>query len=365
MNGPLQKDKLREVYLRAREAKLSPLFQTLSSDRLSREYDPCEWAIGPFERIERLTFSKQSQWKDPLEIGWEGHAIHNATVIEEEGRLHLFYRCNPSMEGLSARIGLAVHDERTGWTDSGENPLVYPTQENEGLGCEDPKVYRADGRYFLFYLGIFRPSPEDHARHDDAGYPVGEVGCEINLAVSDDLVYWQKRGPIIPRTLTRLWAKSAVIPRSGNGDAVKIDGRYLMFVSEGCGGPQMMGVSTDMEHWEFHHEQFLDTRPLGRLHEVMSAVIDGEQDDRLVMDFFYDDGSGITRAGEALFRSSAPTRQVSLNRGGTLDAGGLLRYQGRWMHAQGWDSRPGEPAINFYATMRRGALGSSDGSIFD
>jgi beta-1,2-mannosidase len=354
VGGPLQRDRLREVYLRAREAKLSPLFQTLSSDRLSRDYDPCDWAIGPFERVDRLAFRKVSQWKDPWEIGWEGHAVHNASLIEEAGRLHMFYRCNPSMEGLSARIGLAVHDERTGWADHGDNPLIYPTLENEGLGCEDPKIYRAEGRYFLFYLAIFPPSGEDHARYDDAGFPVGDVACENNLAVSDDLVHWEKRGPIIPRSLSRLWAKSAVIPRSGNGDAVRIDGRYLMFVSEGCGGRQMIGASTDMVHWDFHHEQFLDTRPLGRLNEVMSAVIDGERGEHLVMDFFYDDGSGVARAGEALYRPSAPTKQVALNRGGTLNAGGMIRCQGRWMHAQGWDAPPGEPTISFYAATTRG-----------
>ena len=39
----------------------------------------------------------------------------------------------------------------------------------------------------------------------------------------------------------------------------------------------------------------------------MSAVIDGEGDERLVMDFFYNDGSGVARAGEALYRPAAPT----------------------------------------------------------
>jgi beta-1,2-mannosidase len=352
MSIALEKERLRESYRLSREAKLSPLFLTLSSDRLSQEYDPCDWAIGPFERIDRLAFRKPSQWKDPWDIGWEGHATHNATLIENDGRLHMIYRCNPSMEGLSARIGLAVYDERTGWSDSDANPIVYPTLENEGLGCEDPKIYRAEGRFYLFYIGAFAPSPEDHARFDDNGFPVGDVGCEINLAVSDDLTHWEKRGPVIPRATSRLWAKAGVIPRAGNGDAVKVDGRYLMFVSEGCGGRQVIGASMDMEHWEFHHEQFLDTRPLGRLYEVMSAVIDGERDERLVMDFFYDDGSGLSRAGEALYRPVAPTKQLALNRGGTLDVGGMIRYQGRWTYAQGWDARPGEPILFFYADRR-------------
>ena len=207
-----------------------------------------------------LKKSLSTQWKDPWEIGWEGHATHNATLIEEGGRLHMIYRCNPSMEGLSARIGLAVYDERPGGRTAAENPIIYPTLENEGLGCEDPKIYRAEADSTFFHRA-FPPSPEDHARFDDPGYPVGEVGCEINLAVSDDLIHWEKQGSVIPRALPGSGQRRGVIPRAGNGDAVKIDGRYLMFVSEGCGGRQMIGESTDMEHWEFRHEQFLDPDP--------------------------------------------------------------------------------------------------------
>jgi len=84
-----------------------------------------------------------------------------------------------------------------------------------------------------------------------------------------------------------------------------------------------------MEHWDFHHEQFLDTRPLGRLHEVMSAVIDGQQGERLVMDFFYDDGSGVTLGNRTQQRwldgsweayAYGPHGQISLSGHSNIDA---------------------------------------------
>jgi len=344
------RESLRAVTRAAEKAVLSDYFRTLSCERLSKEYAPCPWAIGPFERLDHLTFEKTSRWPDPWDIGWEGRAIHNASLLEAGDALHMFYRCNPQMEGLSGRIGLATYREQTGWVDSPRNPLIYSTMENESLGCEDPKIYRAGGRYFLFYLGIFCPSAEDKALYGDRGYPVGDVGAEICLAVSDDLVQWKKLGAIIPRAVSHLWAKAAVIPRNGNGEAVRIGGQYMMFVSEGCGGKQFIGYSDDLMKWEFRQEDYLNASSLGRLYEVMSAVVNG---DSLILDFFYDDGSGVTRSAEALYRLTEPRRQVALNRGGTLNGGGMIRYQDRWVHAQGWDAPPGKAVIHVYGSKKR------------
>ncbi len=350
---------LRETSQAAKKSVLSPFFQTLSSDRFAKEYDSCEWAIGPFERLHHLTYEKKVQWPDPWNIGWEGRAIHNASLIEEDDALYMFYRCNPSMESLAGRIGLAIYREATGWVDWRNNPLIYSTEPNEILACEDPKIYRAGGKYFLFYQGDFAPSSEDRALYQDRNFAVGAVGSEICLAISDDLLHWEKKGAVLPRDISRLWAKAAVIPRAGNGDAVRIDGKYMMFVSEGCGGRQVIGYSNDLLSWEFTHESFLDTKPLGTLYEAMGLVTESAGSETMVMDFFYDDGSGITRTGQALYRKSEPTRQIALNRGGTLNVGGIIKYKGRWVHAQGWDAPRGVPVIYFYGTRCETAMGAN------
>jgi beta-1,2-mannosidase len=350
----MDNDQFRQTLLEtsraAKESRLSPFFQTLSSDRFAKEYDPCDWAIGPFERLDHLTYEKKSQWPDPWNIGWEGRAIHNASLIEADDALYMFYRCNPSMESLAGRIGLAIYREDAGWVDWRDNPLIYSTQPNESLACEDPKVYRAEEKYYLFYQADFSPSSEDRALYQDQKYPVGAVGTEISVAISSDLLHWERKGVIIPRSISHLWAKAAVIPRAGNGDAVRLNGSYMMFVSEGCGGKQVIGYSDDLLNWEFKYERFLDTRPLGTLYEAMGLLIKSAESEAMVMDFFYDDGSGVTRAGQALYRKSEPTRQIALNRGGTLNVGGIIQYQGRWVHAQGWDAPRGVPVMYFYGT---------------
>lgn len=150
--------------------------------------------------------------------------------------------------------------------------------------------------------------------------------------------------------MSHLWAKAAVIPRNGKGEAVHIGGHYMMFVSEGCGGKQFIGSSDDLMSWTFRQENYLDASSLGRLYEVMSAVV---SHDSLILDFFYDDGSGITRSAEALYRLSEPRSQLALNRGGTLNCGGMIKYQGRWVYAQGWDAPPGKAVMHLYGSKKR------------
>jgi beta-1,2-mannosidase len=74
------------------------------------------------------------------------------------------------MESTTSRIDMAAHGPGTGWIDSPDNPVSYLTQEND-FGCEDPKSYRNDGRYFLFYNGIFPIDPSDASAYPSPDYP--------------------------------------------------------------------------------------------------------------------------------------------------------------------------------------------------
>ncbi|MFP3393483.1 hypothetical protein SB782_32385, partial [Brevibacillus sp. SIMBA_076] len=116
------------------------------------------------------------------------------------------------------------------WHDFPAYAVLFAPLIMEALGCEDPKVYRLDDGYVLFYNAIWR-------RED------GSVAVDIMSAVSDDLDHWEKRGLVVPYDVSEYWAKGAVIPRDEHGRAVRIRGEYLMFLSEGCGGRPMVGHS--------------------------------------------------------------------------------------------------------------------------
>jgi beta-1,2-mannosidase len=305
------------------------------------------WAVGPFVRMPELDFALDGEWDDPTGIGWTSASLINPTLIARGDELHLFYRASPRKESLSSRIGHAVYTRAAGWVDDPQNPVVHPTLDDELLGVEDPKVYEADGRWFLFYNGIFPATAEDRRRHPSPGYPVEEVGCDVSVAVSDDLLTWTKIGPVVDHAVTRLWAKGAVIPRDAQGRAVRIGGSYLMYLSEGCDGVAHVGRSDDLVHWDFSPQPYLDLAPLGDglvLHEVATAIVRG---DDLVLDFFYSD-AGVWSAGQARYRLDDPFRQVDIAPGGTLAWGGIVDWGGRPVFAQGWDSAPGRRELQFF-----------------
>lgn len=330
----------------------------LSQDDFSAaEPERPEWAIGPFRRDEALTFRPQTQTPDPVGIGWTSSSVFNPSLISDGDDLVMFYRSSPRKESLSSRIGMArlrggatgVHD---GWEDAGT--VVWPSLDNELYGCEDPKIYRADGRWYLFYNGIFPVDEQDRARFPSPGYPVVDVGCDINLAVSDDLVHWDKLGPILDHETSRLWAKGAVIVRDPSGAPVRIGSEYLMYLSEGCDGRSMVGRSTDLVTWNWSEQPYLDLTPLGgHLHEVACAVA-GHRGSDLILDFFYSDADGLFAAAQARYDVARPFEQSELSRGGTLSWGGLLQRDGRWLIAQGWDAPPGQREISLYRAAVRG-----------
>ncbi len=312
------------------------------------EHNP-DWAIGPFRRDDALTFSPTGQWPDPTGVGWSASAVFNPSVIEHDGRLVVFYRASPSMESVASRIGMAVHDPAAGWRDHPGNPVVYPTLDNEVHGCEDPKIYRADGRYFLFYNGVFPIDPADAARFPSPGSPLEGVGCDINLAVSDDLSEWTKLGQVVPHEVSRLWAKGAVIPRDPDGNAVRIGGEFLMYLSEGCDGTLQVGRSSDLVHWTFEERPYLDLAPLdGSLHEVACAAAEFDDRGHIVLDFFYESAAEGKSAAQALYHRDDPFTQLAVNKGGCLSWGGLIRHESSWLFAQGWNAPAGTRELSFY-----------------
>ncbi|MBD8610198.1 hypothetical protein IFT77_06835 [Frigoribacterium sp. CFBP 13729] len=356
----MTRDRLRQVLdgaLAHRNALTSALAQLTFSGAAAYGADRPDWAVGPFAADPALTFTLDHQWEDPDGIGWTSSSLYNPTMIEHEGVLHLFYRASPVKESLGSRIGHATRDltgsgsdagtDTAAWVDDPANPVVRPTRDLELLGTEDPKVYRAEGRFWLFYNGIWPITEEARAAFPSTGYPVEAVGCDMMLAVSDDLVTWERLGPIADPEQTRLWAKGAVIPRDEHGDAVRVGGEYLMFVSEGFDGVLHVGRSDDMRTWAFEPTPYLDLSSVGgHLHEVAAAIVTG--DGRLVLDVFHDDAEGRFAASQALYDVEHPFDQLALTPGGSLCWGGLGRVDGRWTFAQGWDAPPGRRDLYVY-----------------
>lgn len=92
------------------------------------------------------------------ELSWEAEATFNPAAIYEDGKVHIVYRAistdNTSTLGYaSSRDGFHI-DERS------LSPIYVPTELFEqklrpgGSGCEDPRITRMDGRFYMFYAAF-------------------------------------------------------------------------------------------------------------------------------------------------------------------------------------------------------------------
>jgi predicted GH43/DUF377 family glycosyl hydrolase len=146
--------------------------------------------------------------RDP-EHDWERGSVLNPGVIYENGFFRMIYRAtndvHPDQEGAyMSSLGYAesvdgMHFQRF------EEPIISPTENYEnGLGCEDPRVTKIDGVYYLYYTAVGGQGHEQKVR--------------IALATSKDFVHWNKHGIVGPD----LFSKAACLFPE------KINGKYTM-----------------------------------------------------------------------------------------------------------------------------------------
>ena len=120
-----------------------------------------------------------------------------------------------------------------------------------------------------------------------------------------------------------------------------------MYISEGCEGRQYVGTSLDMLEWQFEEKTYLDTSVIGGLYEVACVACDYNDTDDMCMDFFCNK-NGSYAAGQARYSKEDPFKQLDIAEGGSLSWGGVLKWKGKWIVAQGWDAKNGDNEMYIY-----------------
>jgi beta-1,2-mannosidase len=160
---------------------------------------------------------------------WESSNVYNPSAIRVGDRIALIYRAHA--DDIISRLGLA-------WTDDGihletePDPIVVPEHDYERFGCEDPRVVRIGGTYYLTYTGWDRHT------------------ARLCLATSTDLRSWHKHGPMVPGINTFAGVRETPGPEWSKGGVIlpePVDGRYLMWFGE---GNIHLATSTDLLHWQ-------------------------------------------------------------------------------------------------------------------
>jgi len=115
---------------------------------------------------------------EPTENEFENQAVLNPTIIQDGNTLHLFYRA--VKEGNYSSIGYCKLNGPFNIIERRSTPIIYPENEYEKQGVEDPRIVKFDGLYYLFYTAY------------------DGKNALIAYATSKDLMKWEKHGTISP-----------------------------------------------------------------------------------------------------------------------------------------------------------------------
>ena len=88
---------------------------------------------------------------------WELQGTFNPGAIVENGTIHILYRAVD--ENRVSRLAYAQSNNGTEIHDRSEKPVVVPSASWEEFGCEDPRITRLDGRYYISYTAYSRRGP--------------------------------------------------------------------------------------------------------------------------------------------------------------------------------------------------------------
>src|SRR6202049_1852144 len=186
----------------------------------------------------------------PRGAGWESAGTFNPAVVFHRGKFVMLYRAQD--QAGTSRLGYAESSDGIRFVRRPKPVLSPETDYEKDGGVEDPRLVKIGSTFYLTYTGY------------------NKKDAQLCLAVSKDLIHWQRKGVILPayqgKWNTR-WTKSgAIIPQ-------KISGKYWMYwLGTTADNIDQMGLaySSDLLHWT----EALDTPVLpGRPGRFASRVV--------------------------------------------------------------------------------------------
>jgi len=123
------------------------------------------------------------------ENDWEAEAVFNGCPVVSGGKIHFLYRAASSPQIISgtkmslSTIGHALSDD--GIHFKSRKQFIKPEYDWERFGCEDPRVTKLGGKYYIFYTAI-------------STCPLCAEGIRIGLAITRDFREINAKYPITP-----------------------------------------------------------------------------------------------------------------------------------------------------------------------
>jgi predicted GH43/DUF377 family glycosyl hydrolase len=185
---------------------------------------PVAYPLGPFVR------DRANPILRPGTQPWESKFVFNPAAVVKDGLVQLLYRAQGP--DLRSAIGLATSSDGVHFRRRSEPVLVASEPYELPGGCEDPRVVRVGGTYYMTYTGYDGTS------------------ARLCLATSRDLVRWTKHGPLFPdfetRDVGKPWSKSGAILTTKVTDPATKRRRYVMYFGD---KDIYYAWSDDLVHW--------------------------------------------------------------------------------------------------------------------
>ncbi len=143
---------------------------------------------------------------------WERASCFNAGAIKADGVVHLFYRATDvSCNGRENKkymnhIGHAVSTDGIHFARDPDYVLGPQEGTQWQRGCEDPRVIKADGIYYMLYTGYGGRYPGDY---------------RICMSSSQDLIHWTNHRVVLDEPNK----DATLFPRKINGEYVLLHRR--------------------------------------------------------------------------------------------------------------------------------------------
>lgn len=143
--------------------------------------------------------------KPDKDSAWES-AVFNGCPIQVGKKIHFFYRALSAPHyhgaaGISFRISDIGHaTSADGLSFKNRERFIIPEESWERFGCEDPRITKLNGNYYIFYTALsqFPPTPQ---------------GIKVGLAISKDLKSISSKHLITPFNAKAM----ALFPEKING----------------------------------------------------------------------------------------------------------------------------------------------------
>lgn len=281
------------------------------------------WAIGPFTKHpgNPVLAPTPGAW-DP---GRYGGGVHNGAVLVRDNRFHYIYRGErpiefPSRYNYVCDIGAAVSDDGVRFTKCPESPF-FRVGEDFRYSYEDVNIASHDGTYYLFCNRWCWDCAED-----------AQV-CGTFLAVSKDLRHWTKVGMVFPNA--RRIHRNGVVLQNPNNEAVRVNGRFVMYLNDG-----LIARSDDMVHWESHETEH---RWLGGEGCFALADHDLDRPDDIILFTGGNHSGHFYAAGQVLFSKADPEKPLAYLPRPFLAADPRLK------HENGFSAEPPHRCVSPYA----------------